>query len=88
MCGVADGCAHVMAMDFNGDGRSDVLVIQADGNHALFESMGTGGVYLTSVIIAVLIPFIQTLFSRLAVGLTDNVRNRSSLSFQTEALLY
>ena len=56
--------------------------------HVLFESMGTGGVYLTSVIIAVLIPFIQTLFSRLAVGLTDNVRNRSSLSFQTEALLY
>jgi hypothetical protein len=42
LCGAGEGCAHVLALDFNGDGRSDVVVLQADGNHALFESQGTG----------------------------------------------
>jgi hypothetical protein len=38
-CGV--GCSHVLTGDFNGDGMADVIVLQADGNHALFESKGT-----------------------------------------------
>ena len=32
----------------------------------------TWGVYVTSILVAVLIPFIQSLFARLAVLLTDN----------------
>jgi hypothetical protein len=35
------GCSHVLSGDFNGDGMADVIVLQADGNHALFESEGT-----------------------------------------------
>merc|ERR1711871_1093578 len=36
------GCAFVASGDFNGDGRADIIALQADGRHALFLSQGTG----------------------------------------------